>query len=194
MTTTAPTGIRGGSAADSRPPSPAGPPVPAWARSTLYDQAQVDALNRLAFRFLRCALAYFAVGVTLGGLMFLGLVSLPMFVHVHLNLFGFVLMLVFGMVFKLVPPMFVRRQGLFSLRMARAQFWLANLGLIGMVVTYALPVRQESRAVWAVAGGSAMAAVAACYLFIINVYLTLRGAGAPDPFPPAPPARGVGGD
>ncbi len=37
MTTTAPTGIRGGSAADSRPPSPAGPPVPAWARSTLYD-------------------------------------------------------------------------------------------------------------------------------------------------------------
>ena len=153
----------------------------------------MDATNRLAFRFLRCAMAYLAVGVTLGGLMFLGLVSLPMFVHAHLNLFGFVLMLVFGMVFKLVPPMFVRRQGLFSLRMAQAQFWLANLGLIGMVVTYAMPVRQESRAVWAAAAASALAAVAACYLFIINVFLTLRGAGAPDPFLPGPPARAAGG-
>ena len=58
----------------------------AWARSTLYDQAQVDAINRVAFRFVRCALVYFAAGVTLGGLMFLGLVSLPVFVHAHLNL------------------------------------------------------------------------------------------------------------
>ncbi|HYB72482.1 MAG TPA: hypothetical protein VED18_03855 [Candidatus Sulfotelmatobacter sp.] len=163
----------------------------AWARSTLYDQAQVDALNRIAFRFVRCALVYFALGVTLGGLMFLGLVSLPAFLHVHLNLFGFVLMLVFGMVFKLVPPMFVRRQGLYSLGMARAQFWLANLGLIGMLVTYALPVRQESRAVWAAAGASALAAVAACYLFVINVYLTLRGAGGPETAPADAAAPGA---
>lgn len=165
-------------------------PPTAWARSTLYDQAQVDAMNRLAFRFLRCALAYFAVGVTLGGLMFLGLVNVPVFVHAHLNLFGFLLMLVFGMVFKLVPPMFVRRQGLYSLRMAQVQFWLANVGLIGMVTTYALPVRQESRLVWVAAGASALAAVTACYLFIINVLLTLRGAGASEPFVPAPPAQG----
>lgn len=162
----------------------------AWARSTLYDQAQVDALNRIAFRFVCCALVYFAVGVTLGVLMFLGLVSLPVFVHAHLNLFGFLLMLVFGMVYKLVPPMFVRRQGLYSLRMAQAQFWLANLGLVGMLVLYTLPVRQESRAVWLAAGASALAAVAACYLFVINIYLTLRGAGAPEPPAAGPPAPG----
>lgn len=43
-------------------------------------------------------------------------------------------MLVFGMVIKLVPPMFGRRQGLYSLRMAQAQLWLASLGLVGMVI------------------------------------------------------------
>lgn len=155
----------------------------AWARSTLYDQEQVDAINRIAFRFVRCALAYFLAGVTLGGLRFLGLVSVPVFVHAHLNLFGFLLMLVFGMVYKLVPPMFARRQGLYSLRMARWQFWLANLGLVGMVVLYALPLRQESRAIWVAAGASALAAVAACYLFVINVWLTLRGAGEPETRP-----------
>ncbi len=160
----------------------------AWARSTLYDQAQVDAINRVAFRFVRCALAYFALGVTLGVLMFLGVVSLPVFVHAHLNLCGFLLMLVFGMVYKLVPPMFVRRQGLYSLRMAQAQFWLANLGLVGMLLAYALPVRRESWAVWAGAGASALAAAAACYLFVINVYLTLRGAGAPEAPAAGPPA------
>lgn len=162
----------------------------AWARSTLYDQAQVDAINRIAFRFIRCALAYFAVGVTLGGLMFLGLVSPPVFVHAHLNLFGFLLMLVFGMVFKLVPPMFVRRQGLYSLRMAQVQFWLANLGLVGMLLAYTLPVRKGSPAVWVAAGASALAAVAACYLFVINVTLTLRGAGEPEVPAPSPPAPG----
>ena len=164
-------------------------PPAAWARSTLYDQEQVDAINRIAFRFVRCALAYFAVGITLGGFMFLGLISLPVFVHAHLNLYGFLLMLVFGMVFKLVPPMFVRRQGLYSLRMAQVQFWLANLGLIGMLIAYALPVRRESWGVWAAAGASALAAVTACYLFVINLYLTLRGAGepaAPAENPPAP--------
>ncbi len=150
-----------------------------WARSTLYDQEQVDALNRIAFRFVRCALIYFLVGVTMGGLLFLGLISVPVFVHAHLNLFGFLLMLVFGMVFKLVPPMFARRQGLYSLRMAQAQFWLANAGLIGMLILYAMPVRQESRAVWAAAGAAALAAVTSCYLFVINVWLTLRGAGEP---------------
>ena len=162
----------------------------AWARSALYDQEQVDALNRIAIRFLRCALAYFLVGVTLGGLMFLGLVALPVFVHAHLNLFGFLLMLVFGMVFKLVPPMFARRQGLYSLRMAQAQFWLANLGLVGMLILYAMPLGQESRAVWAAAGASALAAAIPCCLFAINLYLTLRGAGEPGAAAPgAPPAR-----
>ncbi len=156
----------------------------AWARSTLYDQGQVDAINRIAFRFVRCALIYFLAGVTLGGLLFLGLVSVPVFVHAHLNLFGFLLILVFGMVYKLVPPMFARRQGLYSLRMAQWQFWLANVGLIGMLILYAMPVRQESRAVWAAAGASALAAATSCYLFVINLWLTLRGAGEPGPNPP----------
>jgi hypothetical protein len=42
---------------------------------------------------------------------------------------------------------------------------------------------MESRAVWAAAGASALAAVAACYLFVVNVYLTLRGAGEPETAP-----------
>jgi hypothetical protein len=68
--------------------------------------------------------------------------------------------------------------------MARWQFWLANLGLLGMVVLYTLPLRQESRTIWVAAGASALAAVAACYLFVINVWLTLRGAGEPETHPP----------
>lgn len=142
---------------------------PAWAQSTLYDQAASDALYRVAFRFVLMSLVYLAIGVSLGGLIFLG-VRIPIFIHAHLNLYGFLLMFIFGMAYKLVPPMFARRQQLFSLRLARLQFWLANGGLLGMIGAYAL--RLEATALGIVA---TLMAVAAVWIFVLNMGITLYG-------------------
>lgn len=143
---------------------------PAWAQSTLYDQAMLDAVYRVAFRFVMMSLAYLAVGVSLGGLIFLG-VQIPLFIHVHLNLYGFLLMFVFGMAYKLVPPMFARRQALFSLRLARLQFWLANGGLLGLVGASLLDGRTTALGVTAM-----VMAVGAVWIFVLNMGMTLYGA------------------
>lgn len=142
---------------------------PAWAQLTLYDQAMLDALYRVAFRFVMMSLVYLAIGVSLGGLIFLG-VRIPIFVHVHLNLYGFLLMFIFGVAYKLVPPMFARKQRLFSLRLARLQFWLANAGLVGMVGAYALDLEGTPLGVLAM-----LMAVAAVWIFILNMGMTLYG-------------------
>jgi len=143
---------------------------PAWAQSSLYDQAMVNAVYRVAFRFVLMSLIYLAIGVSLGGLIFLG-VWIPVFVHAHLNLYGFVLMFVSGVAYKLLPPMFARRQVLFSLRLARLQFWLANGGLVGMVGAYALGLEATVLGIVAM-----VMAVAAVWIFILNLGVTLYGA------------------
>lgn len=143
---------------------------PAWAQSTLYDQAMLDAVYRVASRFILMSLIYLAVGVTLGGLIFLG-VRIPVFVHAHLNLYGFLLMFISGVAYKLLPPMFARRQALFSLRLARVQFWLANAGVVGMVGASLLDLKATPLGV----GGMIMA-VAAVWIFVLNMGMTLYGA------------------
>lgn len=143
---------------------------PAWAQSTLYDQTALDAVYRVAFRFVLMSLVYLAIGVSLGGLIFVG-VRIPIFIHVHLNLYGFLLMFVFGMAYKLVPPMFARRQGLFSLRLARLQFWLANGGLLGLVGASLLDGQATALGITAM-----VMAVGAVWIFVLNMGLTLYGA------------------
>lgn len=151
--------------------------APAWAQSTLYDTKVVDAVNRIAWRFVLSSLAYLTAGVTLGGLSYLGILSIPIFVHAHLNLVGFLLMLVFGMAYKLIPPMFARRTALYSLRLARLQFWLMNAGLVGMTALFGAASPGLSVLGRLAAAGTLLG----CYLFIFNMAMTLLRV------PPTPP-------
>lgn len=94
------------------------------------------------------------------------------YAHVHLNLLGFMSMMVFGVAYHILP----RFQGkvLYSEPMAEVQFWMANVGLVALVVldgikayTATLPPKIPL----ALAG---VVTAASVLLFVINLWLTFR--------------------
>lgn len=118
--------------------------------------------------FIAAALVY---GL-LGGLLALAWLAAPAALpalapraHAHLMLVGFVGMMIFGVALHMLPR-FTGRP-LFSERVADAQFWLANAGLLAMVLGWLLALRAVSSI-----GGAALWVALA--LFALNVAATVR--------------------
>lgn len=99
-----------------------------------------DRLSRLCRRFIRVAFVYLVLGLVLGvGMLAFGNDNFQ-FVHVHMLLIGFVLFLIYGIGYKLIPTMFFGLPKVENIGLAEAQFWLANVGLVGMLVGAVMPV------------------------------------------------------
>ena len=85
--------------------------------------------------FIRASLAWFALGILLG----IAMAAYPPWLiyrpaHAHMNVVGFLTMMVFGVGYQLLPRLF--GHPLFSRRFAVAHWWAANAGLAGMVVGF----------------------------------------------------------
>lgn len=94
-------------------------------------------MDRFVKNFIVMSIVYLAVASVLGILM-LGrpsLLSLK-FVHSHLNMLGWVSMMIFGVGYHILPRF--SGKPLKSPKMGEAQFWLANIGLVGMLLFYSL--------------------------------------------------------
>ena len=94
-------------------------------------------MSKTTLGFIFAGLTYLVIGVTLGILFFIipetrGL-SL---VHTHLNLVGFILFTIFGIAYHILPRF--RGNPLHSEKLAWWQFWLANVGLVGLLVSLGL--------------------------------------------------------
>lgn len=99
-----------------------------------------DRLSRLCRRFIRVAFVYLVLGLVLGvGMLAFGNDNFQ-FVHVHMLLIGFVLFLIYGIGYKLIPTMFFGLPKVENIGWAEAQFWLANVGLVGMLGGAVMPV------------------------------------------------------
>lgn len=99
-----------------------------------------ERLNRLCRWYIRIAFLYLALGLVLGvGMLAFGNDNFQ-FVHVHMLLVGFVLFLIYGIGYKLIPTMFFGLPKVENIGWAEAQFWLANIGLVGMLAGAVLPV------------------------------------------------------
>ena len=99
-----------------------------------------ERLNRLCRWYIRVAFLYLALGLVLGvGMLAFGNDNFQ-FVHVHMLLVGFVLFLIYGIGYKLIPTMFFGLPKMENIGWAEAQFWLANIGLVGMLAGAVLPV------------------------------------------------------
>ncbi len=138
--------------------------------------------------FLKSALAWLALGAVLGLAMILHpawLVYRP--AHLHMNLLGFVAMMISGVAYHVIPRF--TGHALASRRAAGAHFWLANAGLVVMVVGFIL--QGSGRAAWQVvlgAGGTGSAA--GILLFIVTMWRTIDGPrGVPTPRAAPPGAR-----
>ena len=121
--------------------------------------------------FLRAALAWLGLGVTLGVAMAVQpawLIYRP--AHLHMNMLGFVTMMIYGVAYHAIPR-FAGRP-LHSNRLALTQWWISNLGLVLLVAGLASRPHGAAYAGLVLAGGGALAALGA-YGFIYNLWRTL---------------------
>jgi len=107
---------------------------------SVQDRATQDRLHRLCRRYIRVSFFCLSLGLLLGVAMLAFGNDNFLFVHTHLLLVGFVLFLIYGIGFKLLPTMFFGLPRVANIGLAEAQFWLAVIGLAGMLVGAVMPV------------------------------------------------------
>lgn len=124
--------------------------------------------------FIRASLVWFVLGITLG----LAMAIHPAWVvyrpaHAHMNLVGFVVMMIFGVGYQMLPRFF--GHPIHSRVLAGAHIWLANLGLAGLVGGFFLAPSVGARSVPVTATGGALWALGA-YGFAYNMWRTFDAA------------------
>src|SRR5660397_263387 len=89
-------------------------------------------MNKLAKLFVKTSLIYLALSTILGVLITIG----PgySFMHSHFALIGWVSFMLFGLAYESIPRYTSR--ALYSKKLGIIQFWLANIGLIGLSLSY----------------------------------------------------------
>ena len=122
--------------------------------------------------FVRASLVWLGVGVTIGVSMAFwpsaALVYRP--AHIHANLLGFVSMMIFGVAYHVMPRF--TGNPLHSRREATTHLWVANSGLLLLVLGWIARVWLPEAGTLLVRTGAAVSAVGA-FLFIHNLWRTL---------------------
>ncbi|HEX6965048.1 MAG TPA: cbb3-type cytochrome c oxidase subunit I [Gemmatimonadaceae bacterium] len=123
--------------------------------------------------FLKASLAWLALGVTLG----VGMAAHPAWLvyrpaHVHMNLLGFVTMMIYGVAYHVVPRF--TGHPLHSRHIAVCQWWVSNAGLALMVSGFITRVHGFAFSTPMLAVGGTLAALGA-YGFVYNVWRTIDG-------------------
>jgi nitric oxide reductase large subunit len=117
---------------------------------------------------------YFIVGVLIGFGMLLWPSEAGYYipVHVHLNLLGFMSMMIYGVGYHILPKFSGRP--IFSQKIMKVQFWLANIGLVIMSVSWPFVIREESFFPETTLILSALLSMVAVFLFAINILKTIK--------------------
>lgn len=125
--------------------------------------------------FIRLSLLYFLVGSLMGVCFVIwpemansGHISM----HVHLNLIGWMSMMIFGVGYHILP----RFSGnpLWSRKMSIVQFWMANIGLIGMTAGWGFKAHEHTggQMVLGIFGAIMFVSI---LLFFFNMIKTVKG-------------------
>ncbi len=129
-------------------------------------------MSRFVKGFIVMSIVYLGISTVLG-LVMLGnqnLLALK-FVHSHLNMLGWVSMMIYGVGYHILPRFMGRT--LYSDRTAEAQFLLANISLIAMLVFYTLNVSSPSGMYLTLTVASGALEAVAIFLFFFNMLMTL---------------------
>jgi Na+/melibiose symporter-like transporter len=137
-------------------------------------------MNKLAKLFVKTSLVYLALSTILGVLITIG----PgySFMHSHFALVGWVSFMVFGLAYESIPRF--SSKPLYSRKLGMWQFWLANIGLIGLSLSYpvmrmyVLKGKDTSDAFLAVIIFG-LIEVISCLLFIYNIWKSMDHQGSP---------------
>jgi len=132
-------------------------------------------MSPTTIRFIKAGMAYLLLGALLGTLL-----AVPVtrdllheargaqwrLAHTHLNLLGFVVMVIFGVAYHILPRF--AGKPLHSEAWASAHFWIASLATAGMIIGFLAP----AAAVLLWTGG--VAQLAGIVLGVVNLWLTIR--------------------
>lgn len=140
-------------------------------------------MNKITVWFIKCALVYLVLAALLG--MHMASSSAGYYlrpVHTHLNLLGWMSMIVYGVAYHILP----RFSGnpLWSERMSLWHLWLANIGLIGMSLGWVLPIYSASAGFYVLSVFSVVEGVSIA-LFAINMFKTIKAMPPTKPMTPA---------
>jgi cbb3-type cytochrome oxidase subunit 1 len=138
-------------------------------------------------RFIKASLTWLGLGVTAGLTMAIHpawIVYRP--AHFHMNLAGFVAMMIFGVSYHVMPR--IVGQPLYSSRLAGIHWWAANLGLAFMVSGFLLAPHLSRAATASLVTGGVLYAGGA-YVFILNLWRTIDGHWTPAPAAASPTAE-----
>ena len=89
---------------------------------------------QLSLKYVKASLIYLVAGGTLMLLSFTRLLPFEMTAFYFMQLYGFVAMMIFGLSYLFVPSF--AHAFLYSLRLAKLQFWLMNLGVVGLTMSF----------------------------------------------------------
>lgn len=126
--------------------------------------------------FIRASLVWFTAGILLG----LAMAIHPAWVvyrpaHAHMNVVGFITMMLFGVGYQLLPRLF--GHALRSRALAIAHWWLANLGLLAMVIGFMLAPHFGAQSAPVTATGGVLF-TAGAFCFVFNLWRTFDAADA----------------
>jgi cytochrome c oxidase cbb3-type subunit 1 len=92
--------------------------------------------------------------------------------HVHLNLLGFMSMMIYGVGYHILPKF--SGQHIYSPKIMTIQFWLANAGLVGMALSWPLVDRGDVSLAPTLLILSALLTMISIVLFAFNILKTIK--------------------
>jgi cbb3-type cytochrome oxidase subunit 1 len=129
-------------------------------------------MDKYAKAFVKSSLIYLGIGAITGISMILwpDIRFTVTRVHTHINLLGFMAMMIYGVGYHILPRFMGRP--VYSARLGTTQVWLANISLIGLSVFWILEASQGG--IWhdlAILFG--MGQAVSIFLFIINLWMSM---------------------
>ncbi len=122
----------------------------------------------IPLKFAWASLIYLLIGSTMGVIMLFN--SLPITPsHAHVLLLGFVSMMIFGVGYHLLPVF--AGTDLYSPRLAEIQFWLQNIGIVGLAFTMPNRYASSDYRLGAIVFGAV--SLLAIYIFVYDVARSL---------------------
>jgi cbb3-type cytochrome oxidase subunit 1 len=118
------------------------------------------------------SIVYLGIAAVLGIVMLGNQNGMAMkFVHSHLNMLGWVSMMIYGVGYHILPRFMGRP--LYSNKIGEAQFYLANISLVAMLVFYTLNIYNPSSMYRMLTVVSGAVQAITIFLFFYNMLMTL---------------------
>jgi len=129
-------------------------------------------MDRFVKGFIVMSVVYLGAAAVMGIIMLANQNAMALkFVHSHLNMLGWVSMMIYGVGYHILPRFMGR--GLYSNKIGEAQFYLSNISLMAMLLFHALNVYNPSDLYRTITVASGAVQAFTIFLFLYNMLMTL---------------------